>query len=88
MKVCVRLYATLVRLVPETVASRCPGGVRAGVPLEVRLPEGSSLADLVEALCLPRGKVRVCFVNGRAQGLEHILISGDEIGIFPPVGGG
>jgi molybdopterin converting factor small subunit len=88
MEVQVRLYATLVRLMPESVAAHFPGGIRAGVPLDLRLPEGSTLVDLVEALHLPSEKVRVCFVNGRAQGLKHILVAGDEVGIFPPVGGG
>ena len=88
MEVQVRLYATLVRVVPEAVIARYPQGIRAGIPLQVRLPRGSSLADLVDHFGLPREKVRVAFVNGRAQKLDTCLEPGDEIGIFPPVGGG
>jgi molybdopterin synthase sulfur carrier subunit len=88
MKICVRLFATLTQLVPETVSSRYPQGIRAGSPLEVELPEGSTLADLVGYLALPGEKVRVAFVNGRAKKLDYRLVPGDEVGIFPPVGGG
>ena len=88
MEVQVKLYATLVQVVPEAVVARYPAGVRAGVPLQVRLPEKSRLVDLLDHLGLPREKVRVVFVNGRAQKLDYCLVSGDEIGIFPPVGGG
>ena len=88
MEVQVKLYATLIRIVPEAVAAHYPQGIRAGFPLQVRLPQGSSLADLVDHFGLPREKVRVAFVNGRAQKLAYCLEPGDEIGIFPPVGGG
>jgi sulfur carrier protein ThiS len=88
MEVHVKLYATLVQVVPEAVVARYPAGIRAGVALRVQLPEGSSLVDLVDHLGLPREKVRVVFVNGRAQKLDYCCESGDEIGIFPPVGGG
>jgi sulfur carrier protein ThiS len=54
----------------------------------VELPEGSSLADLMTHLGLPKEQVKVSFVNGRHQDLEHGLEPGDEVGIFPPVGGG
>ncbi len=31
---------------------------------------------------------RVIFVNGVVRGDEHRLADGDEVGLFPPVGGG
>lgn len=88
MQVSVRLYATLVRLVPDRVSKRYPDGIRAGAPLSMELVEGSTLDDLIEALGLPPEKVRVTFVNGRAQQRDYHIAPGDEIGIFPPVGGG
>ncbi len=57
-------------------------------PLEVELPESSTLADLVAHLGLTREELKLTFVNGRAQELEYHLVPGDEVGIFPPVGGG
>jgi molybdopterin synthase sulfur carrier subunit len=88
MQVSVRLYATLVRIVPDRVSKDYPDGIRAGAPLSVELTEGSTLDDLVETLGLPPEKVRVTFVNGRAQQRNYHIAPGDEIGIFPPVGGG
>ena len=88
MQISVKLYATLVRLVPDRVSERYPGGLRAGDPLSVELADGSTLDDLIETLGLPPEKVRVTFVNGRAQSRDYCIVPGDEIGIFPPVGGG
>lgn len=88
MKIRVRLFATLIQSIPESARACYPQGIRAGVPLEVELPEQSTVADLVEFLNLPSEQVRVAFVNGRARPLDYGLASGDEVGIFPPVGGG
>ena len=88
MKVYVKLFATLVQLVPEHIGELYPEGIRAGTPLEIELPQTSTLADLVDYLTLPREKVRVIFVNGRAQPLDYPLVPGDEVGMFPPIGGG
>jgi sulfur carrier protein ThiS len=88
MKIRVKLFATLIRHVPEPVRACYPQGIRAGVPLEIELPEHSTLADLVNYLNLPQEQVRVTFVNGRTRPLDHGLVSGDEVGLFPPVGGG
>jgi len=79
MHIQVKLFATLVRCVP---------GVKSGVPFDVELPEGAFLSDLVKQLNLPENKVKVSFVNGRIQSLDFQLRSGDEVGIFPPIGGG
>ncbi len=79
MEVHVRLFATLCRLRP---------GSRAGVPFAVQVVEGTSLADLAAQLGLPPEEVRVVFVNGLVQPLSYALQPGDEVGIFPPIGGG
>jgi molybdopterin converting factor small subunit len=88
MKVKVKLFATLIQHIPESIRARYPQGMRAGTPLEIELPEQSTLADLVSHLNLPQEQIRVAFVNGRARPLDYGLVSGDEVGIFPPVGGG
>jgi sulfur carrier protein ThiS len=56
--------------------------------MEIELPDKSTLADLVAHLGLPPEKVRVIFCNGRVRPRDHVLADGDEVGIFPPVGGG
>ena len=88
MKVYAKVFATLVQSLPKAVLARYPQGIRSGSRLEVELPDNSTVADLVDHLELPREEVKVTFVNGRAQPLGHILLSGDQVGIFPPIGGG
>ena len=88
MKVYVKVFATLVRSISEAVLTRYPQGIRAGSPLEVELPESSTVGDLVAYLGLPGEEVKVTFVNGRAQELDYLLFPGDQVGIFPAVGGG
>jgi molybdopterin converting factor small subunit len=88
VRVRVKLYATLARSAAGAILSQYPEGLRPGFPLELELPMGSTLADLVAYLALPQEQVKVSFVNGRARGLDYGLSSGDDIGIFPPIGGG
>ena len=80
MKVRVRLYAFLAELHSETA--------RAGSPLDVDLPEDSTLALLVDYLTLPKEQIKLTVVNGRVRDLDHRLQPNDEVGIFPPVAGG
>lgn len=79
IRVKVKLFATLRRYYPEL-------GVGEGIDLE--LPEGATVGQLVQRLGLPSDHVRVVFVNGIARDDSHPLADGDEIGVFPPVGGG
>jgi len=79
MLVYVKLYATLTRHRPNT---------KGGEPFEVELPEGSTLGDLYRHLGVPQEEVKTAFVNGRAEGPRYTIQAGDEIGIFPPIGGG
>lgn len=88
MKVTVKLYATLTRRVAGAILAKYPQGIRAGQPLEVELPAGTTLNDLVTTLGLPADQIMVVFVNGRRQALDYGLEPGDQVGIFPPVGGG
>lgn len=75
----VRLFATLRRHYPR---------LGVGEAMQVELAEGATVAHLIEHLGLPAEQVRVVFVNGVARGEDHPLAPGDEVGIFPPVGGG
>lgn len=88
MRVQVRLYAALERLLPDTILEGAPQPVRAGTPLAVELAEGSTLADLLAWLELPPDRVKVIFVDGRIQPLDYCLRAGEQVGLFPPIGGG
>ena len=59
-----------------------------GENLEVELPDGTTVGELVERLELPVDQVKVVFVNHRIRQDEYKLEDGDRVGIFPPVGGG
>jgi molybdopterin synthase sulfur carrier subunit len=75
----VKLFATLRRYRP---------GLDLGEAFPVELPEGSTVGDLVQRLGLPGEEVKIVFVNALFRDRAHVLADGDELGIFPPVGGG
>jgi sulfur-carrier protein len=75
----IKLFATL---------SRFSNGGYAGAPFDFVLPEGSSLQDLVKLLNIPAEEAKITFVNGTIQSMDWIIHPEDEIGIFPPIGGG
>ena len=83
MVVTVKLYAGLARHVAQDGKTAV-----AGAPLEVELPEGATIANLITELELPEDEIKVTFVNGRACPRDRELEPGDEVGVFPPVGGG
>jgi molybdopterin synthase sulfur carrier subunit len=80
IRIKVRLYAMLRRFEP-------PGlGLGQGFPME--LPDGSCLSDLVAALRMPAGEIKQIFVKSRRQEPDYVLADGEEVAIFPPIGGG
>ena len=79
MQINVKLFATLQRYKPD---------VFAGEVFVVELPGESTLADLVAHLEIRANEVKTMFVNGRARAEMYRLQDGDEVGVFPPVGGG
>jgi molybdopterin converting factor small subunit len=79
MIVHVKLFATLRRHYPH---------LGIGEPMNVELEVGATIGELVTQLQLPADQVKVVFVNGIVQETEHVLNAGDEVGFFPPVGGG
>jgi len=76
-----KLFATLRHLAG-------PPALGIGQPFPVELPEGATIGDLINRLGLPPEQVKIVFVNGLVRTPEHVLADGDELGIFPPVGGG
>ena len=75
----VRLFATLRRQYPD---------LDVGEAMSVDLPKEATVGQLVEKLGLPEKQVKVIFVNGTIRKESYHLSDGDEVGIFPPVGGG
>jgi molybdopterin converting factor small subunit len=79
MIVHVRLFATLRRHYAH---------VGIGEPMDVELEAGATVGQLITQLRLPADQVKVVFVNGIVREKGHVLNAGDEVGVFPPVGGG
>ena len=79
MHVQVKLFATLRHYAPSAAI---------GHPFEVDLAEGATVADLIHHLSLPAEEVKMVYVNARARPEDWRLGSGDEIGLFPLIGGG
>lgn len=79
MRIKVKLFTTLARYVT---------GIKPGEPFEVVLHNGATLSDLINQLNLPREEAKLIFVNGLAQPPNYRLKNNEEVGIFPPIGGG
>jgi len=75
----VRLFATLRRHFPD---------LKIGEAMPVELPDGTTVGQLIEHLGVPSQEVKTVFVNNIIRDPESPLRSGDEVGIFPPIGGG
>ncbi len=75
----VRLFATLRRQYPDL-------GIGESMPVE--LPNGATIGQLIEHMRLPAAQVKIVFVNGIIQKREYVFNDGDQVGVFPPVGGG
>jgi molybdopterin converting factor small subunit len=74
-----KLFATLRRYRP---------GLQLGEAFPVELPDGATVGSLIQQIGLPESEVKVVFVNALFRESAHVLADGDEVGIFPPVGGG
>ena len=75
----VRLFATLRRYLPD---------LELGEAADVRLPDGATVGQLIDQLGLSTDEVKVVFVDGVVRQPKDLLSEGDEVGVFPPVGGG
>lgn len=84
MKIVFKLYASLTQYLPADV--------RMDNRLPLELPEGSSVAQVIEPFGLPQKLVHLVLVNGvyvpPEQRLTHVLHDGDVLAIWPPIAGG
>jgi molybdopterin synthase sulfur carrier subunit len=61
-------------------------GGKPSVDLEIE--PGETVGQLLDRLGVPRRETRILFVNGRAASLSDKLAGGEQIGVFPAIGGG
>jgi molybdopterin synthase sulfur carrier subunit len=79
IRIRVKLYATLTKYASCSIMQE---------PIEVQLTEGATLNDLYDSLGIPQEEVKTAFVNSAMQPSDYTLRDCDQVGIFPPVGGG
>ncbi len=51
------------------------------------VPEQSRVKDVVQSLNIPSDHVKICLVNGKDTGTDHVMQNGDTVSLFPAVGG-
>lgn len=74
MKVKVKLFATLQKNRFKTS--------------ELEYDDDVTIAEVCRSLDIPRNKVSIMFVNNTHADHNRILKEGDELALFPPIGGG
>ena len=74
-KIQLKLYATLRKFMP-------------GDDNEINIEPGSSVRDILKRLGIPSTEAKLVFINGKRGAIDTILMGGERLGIFPPVGGG
>lgn len=74
MRVRVKCFATLSTHNP-------PDGV-------LELTDGVTVQGMLPSLGLEAGDIKLVFVNSKNCALDTVLADGDQVGLFPAVGGG
>ena len=63
----------------------CVGGQGS---LEVEVRPGETVGQLLDRLAIPRNQTRILFVNHRHADWDQPLADGEQVGVFPAIGGG
>jgi len=55
---------------------------------EMDLAEGTTIFNIIEQLGIGKEEAAILFINGVHAELNTVIKEGDDVAIFPPVGGG
>lgn len=55
---------------------------------QIELAPGMTLGEFLGHIDIPLDQAKILLVNGLFKPMPHALSDGDEIAVFPPVGGG
>lgn len=55
---------------------------------EATYPEGTTVEDIIRSLGIDLGEIGVTMLNSRHCSLEQVPAEGDQLAIFPAIGGG
>ena len=84
VRIALRLYASL--------ADYLPADARKAHRLDLELPTGTTIADVIAQQSLPPAMCHLVLVNGvfvpPGERAARVLVAGDELAIWPPIGGG
>ena len=75
MTIVVRCFASLARFQPADAEA-------------FTISEGETVAQVMARLGIPEGGAALIFVNNVHRKPETVLMGGDAVGFFPPIGGG
>ena len=88
MQITFKLFATLTEYLPPEVDGRA----RVGHQVELDVPEGAAVQEIIDRFSLPKDLVHLVLVNGKyiapAQRATHALRAGDALALWPPIAGG
>lgn len=88
MKITFKLFAMLADHLPEQVDGRS----RQGNQIELDVPEGTTVQQLVERFKLPGALVHLVLIDGRyidkGARASRVLVDGEVLAIWPPIAGG
>ena len=51
-------------------------------------PEGTTVEDIIRSLGVPLDEVGITMINSRHCALDQVPAEGDQLAIFPAIGGG
>lgn len=74
MKITVKLFATLRKDRFKTA--------------EFTYPHAPQIVDVLDQLSIKEKDIAIVLVNGKDADLDRVLMDGDTLALFPPVGGG
>ncbi|WP_126444577.1 MoaD/ThiS family protein [Sulfuricystis multivorans] len=84
MKITFKLFASL--------QDHLPFEARAKNALEIELPEGTTIAQVIERFALPAASCKLVLVDGvfvpPAERASRTLKDGETLAIWPPIAGG
>ena len=84
MRITFKLYAML--------ADHLPQQARETNSLELDVPEGRTVEQVIDGFDLPPRLVHLVLVNGHyvppAERAAHVLAEGDVLAVWPPIAGG
>ena len=54
----------------------------------IHMDEAEAVKDVLDKLGIPEKEVKNVIINGRKRGMDHPLVDGDRVALFPPIAGG